>query len=529
MVLDMTTGILSSLGGLGLFLLGMLTMTDGLRALAGRNLRRTLARFTRSPTSGAITGAVTTATIQSSSATTVATVGFVGAGLLTFPQALGIIFGANIGTTITGWLVALVGFKLDIGTAMLPVILVGVLLRLFGQRQWRHVGNSLAGFGLIFVGIAVLKDGMGMLEEWITPEMFPEDTFGGRLLLVLLGIAITIVTQSSSAGVAAAMTAIALGRINYAQAAAMVIGMDVGTTLTAALATVGGSVQVKRTGYAHVIYNLATAVLALLLLTPFMQLADVVSGGILEREPALGLVAFHTFFNTIGVIAVLPFTGLFARAMMRLVPAPARTLTVALDRRLLEEPEAAMAAVTSTVEKIAGGTFSVFKTTLVLRGEGTDETGVADITSALRQTRDYLDELTAKSRSEKVDPRQTAVFHCVDHMERLINRCRRRRPLAAEVVGERLSTAVARLGRWLEDVEMHPGAGARTTAGIEEIWRDLDEESEPYRREVLRLCAAGQIDLEEADARLNAVRWLRRNAYHAWRISRHLESMTEIG
>ena len=127
----MTTGILNTLGGLGVFLLGMVVMTDGLKAIAGGALRHALAQFTKSPTSGAITGAIGTAIIQSSSATTVAAVGFVGAGLITFSQSLGIIFGANIGTTITGWLVAIVGFKIEIDSIALPFVLVGVLLRLF--------------------------------------------------------------------------------------------------------------------------------------------------------------------------------------------------------------------------------------------------------------------------------------------------------------------------------------------------------------------------------------------------------------
>ena len=152
----MIGSVLLCLGGLGLFLLGMTVLTDGLRALAGRALRRLLSRFTRSPLSGAMTGAVTTAVVQSSSATTVAAVGFVGAGLLTFPQALGIVLGANVGTTITGWLVALLGFKLELGTAAMPIVLVGALIRLFARGRASAVGFAVAGFGLIFVGISLL-------------------------------------------------------------------------------------------------------------------------------------------------------------------------------------------------------------------------------------------------------------------------------------------------------------------------------------------------------------------------------------
>ncbi|MCG8585358.1 MAG: Na/Pi symporter, partial [Pirellulales bacterium] len=204
----MAWGVMHALGGLGLFLLGMTVMSEGLKSLAHDRLRALLSRFTRSPTTGAATGAITTAIIQSSSATTVAAVGFVGAGLLTFPQSLGIIFGANIGTTITGWLVAILGFKFKLGDAITPLILIGVFLRLFGSRRLSALGYALAGFGLIFVGIRMLQEGMQAFSGLVTPESFPDDTFTGRLLLVLIGVAITIVTQSSSAGVAAAMAAL---------------------------------------------------------------------------------------------------------------------------------------------------------------------------------------------------------------------------------------------------------------------------------------------------------------------------------
>ena len=151
---------MQALGGLGLFLLGMIIMTEGLREMAGDAIRTALMRFTSIPTSGAVTGAFSTSILQSSSATTVAAVGFVGAGLMSFTSSLGIIFGANIGTTITGWLVALIGFKLKIGTIMLPLKLVGTLKRLFAKGKARSAGYEIAGFGLIFVPISIIQIAM---------------------------------------------------------------------------------------------------------------------------------------------------------------------------------------------------------------------------------------------------------------------------------------------------------------------------------------------------------------------------------
>ncbi len=248
----------------------MIVMTGGLRELAGAALRARLVSYTRSPLTGAISGATTTAILQSSSATTVAAVGFVSAGLLTFPQALGIIFGANVGTTITGWMVALLGFKLNLGLFVLPVILIGAVMRLFGNGRLSSLGYAMAGFGLLFVGINFMQQGMGNIAEFITPQDLPADTFIGRIQLVLLGMAITVVTQSSSAGVAGALTALFAGAINFEQAAAMVIGMDIGTTVTALIATIGGSVDSRRTGTSHAIYNVCTAAGAILLITPYV-------------------------------------------------------------------------------------------------------------------------------------------------------------------------------------------------------------------------------------------------------------------
>jgi phosphate:Na+ symporter len=151
----------------------MIVMTDGLRALAGNAMRTALMRFTRTPLSGAITGAVTTAILQSSSATTVATVGFVGAGLISFSAALGIIFGANVGTTVTGWLVAILGVKLKLGTVILPLIFIGTSLKLFAQERVARLGYAIAGFGLIFVGITTLQEAMGGLQGVISPAQLP--------------------------------------------------------------------------------------------------------------------------------------------------------------------------------------------------------------------------------------------------------------------------------------------------------------------------------------------------------------------
>ena len=340
----MTAKILGVLGGLGLFLVGMTMLTDGLRALAGNSLRRALARYTTSPLSGAASGAVATALIQSSSATTLIAIGFVGAGLMSFPQALGVLFGANIGTTATGWLVALLGFKLQLDTVLVPAVFAGILLRLVGPDRLKNAGWALAGFGIMFAGIAAMQQAMAGFEGFVTPQSFPPDTVWGRLQLVAIGVVVTVITQSSSAGVAAALVALSAGAISFPQAAALVIGMGVGTTFTAAMAAFGGSTAMRRTGYAHIVYSGMTAIAAFALLPLYTALVEryVINGG--HTNAQLTLVAFHTGFNMLAAAVMLGFTRPFARLIERLVPERGPPLVGNLDPLLLKEPAAAVDA-----------------------------------------------------------------------------------------------------------------------------------------------------------------------------------------
>jgi len=282
-------------GGLGVFLLGLVIMTNGLQSVAGDTMRLAMLNFTKSPYSGAASGAIMTALLQSSSATTVAAVGFAGAGILTFSESLGIIFGANLGTTITGWIVAIFGFKYPLGTIVLPFILIGTILKIFANKRLASIGYAIAGFGLIFVGIAMMQEGVSGFEGIITPEIFPQDTILGRLKLIALGVLVTAITQSSSAGVAISLTLLFAGAVNFEQAAALVIGMDVGTTVTAAMATIGGNLNARRTGFSHVIYNLFTAFGAFILISPYVMFWEYIAPGELINNSEIALVAFHSF------------------------------------------------------------------------------------------------------------------------------------------------------------------------------------------------------------------------------------------
>lgn len=523
----MTSGILNAFGGLGVFLLGMIVMTDGLKAMTGNALRSALARFTKSPTSGAITGAISTAIIQSSSGTTVTAVGFVGAGLISFTQALGIIFGANIGTTITGWLVALLGFKLQIGTLALPFVLIGALMHLFSRRHLAALGMSIAGFGLIFVGIDLIQSGMASLEGWVTPDSFPSDGFTGRLLLLMIGVAITLVTQSSSAGVATALAAVHAGTISFEQAAVMVIGMDVGTTATAAIATLGGSPDVRRTGYAHVIYNIMTGIMAFLLVTPYTWFCETVFSEGFEQNPEIALVAFHTFFNTLGVIAVLPFTGAFANLMTWLVPAEPQRYTQRLDRTLYQSSTVALTAVRSTLLELSMVVLD--QLTLILKTGQTEEVKdtLKDANEALKATRDFVTPIETSGVEQELYGQKLIAIHTIDHLRRLIDRCQeskrsqRTHEAGIQPLGESLLQTIRHareeVAELVEASPEQPDDSPRDNV-LEEAWRNFEIDAERIRHDLIADAAGGREATNATIRKLDTLRWIRRVSYHIWRI-----------
>lgn len=511
-------------GWLGLFLLGLTVLTEGLRALAGDAVSRILYRFTKNPVSGAATGAVATAIVHSSSAVTVATVGFVGAGLLSFPQALGIIWGANLGTTLRGWLVALLGFKFSLGTAMLLALLIGTMMRLFGNRRMRDLGWALAGFALIFVAIDQMRLAMEPFRDVLSPDTFPGDTIGGRAKMVLIGFAVTLVTQSSGAGVALALTALNAGAIGFTQAAALVIGMDVGTTSTSAIATVGGSPAVKRTGFSHVVFNVLSAVGAFLLLPLFVTAVRRLWPDAIPENPEISLVAFHTSFNLVGVLVVLPFTRSFAAMMCRLIPDTEASLTRRLDPVLTRDRSAATLAVWLTVHDLAGAAFAALRA--VLSGTG-DETAGGDrwdrIERAIAETRRFTEAAWMAKVDRASEPYQRPIAHCLDHLDRLVRRGRQQDRAGAAFADSQLAGQARHLRDSLTPIsaDSDPASLAEIAADLRAV-RDLLADLEPTLRQRTLDSVGAELHFDDALARMAAARWLRRSAYHAWRITHHL-------
>ena len=298
----------SIIGGLGLFLLAIGMMTDGLKLAAGNALRTLLAKWSKTPFRGVVSGAAMTALVQSSSAVTVASLGFVNAGLLSMRHALGIVYGANIGTTMTGWLVAMVGFKLNIQAVALPMIGVGMILKLLKPNsRLASVGIAIAGFGLFFVGIDSLKTAFEGIVSTFDLSQFKAEGVEGFLMYLVIGFVMTVLTQSSSASIALTITAATSGMVGIYAAGAMVIGANIGTTSTAMFASIGATSSAKRVAAAQVVFNVATAVVAALILPLLFGLIHWITAvAEIDADPGITLAIFHTLFNLLGVALIFP-------------------------------------------------------------------------------------------------------------------------------------------------------------------------------------------------------------------------------
>jgi phosphate:Na+ symporter len=512
------------LGGVGLFLIGMILMSDGLKAAAGTALQTVLERFTGNRFTAFLSGVGLTALVQSSSATTITTIGFVSAGLLSFSAAIGVILGANVGTTSTGWIVSLLGFKLNVAAFALPFIGVGALLRLLSDGRRAHFGMALAGFGLIFVGIDFLQQGMGGLAERLDFSVFEVTTLSGRLLLVLVGAVMTVLLQSSSAAVAMTLTALHSGAIGLEQAALLVIGQNLGTTVKAILAAIGASVPARRTAVAHILFNVVTAGLTFLAARPLLAFSVALAGAGERSDPAVEIALFHTLFNLMGVALFLPITGPFARFVIRLVPERGPILTRHLDSSVLRIPAVAVEAAARALREIAALTLA--EATALLEGGRLTRQGQESLwaaQAAMLETRAFVGKIPAAEHEGDLYGRRLALLHAGDHIDRLVEAC-----LEAEcpVQGKEVQAAAVRLLPELESAIVWLRQSAKSGRDLVEHLKGASKRQAKTRRKhrvwLLEETAAGRTNPDQAHRELESMRWVDRVAYHTWRASRHL-------
>lgn len=514
------------LGGVGLFLVGMILMTDGLKAAAGPALQRVLARSTGTPARAFAAGVGLTALVQSSSATVLATIGFVSAGLLPFANALGVIVGASVGTTSTGWIVALLGLKLSVGAFAFPLVGVGALLRLLARGRAAHLGMALAGFGLIFVGIEALREGMGGLAAGFDLGALPGETLGGRLVLAAVGVAMTVALQSSSAAIALTLTAVHEGAVSVAQAAALAIGQSVGTTVTAVLAAAGASAPARRTAAAQVAFNGTAGLLAFLAMGPLVAASAALARAAGATDPATTVTVFHTLFHVLAALLVLPVLRPFGRAVARLVPEPVPALTRRLDRSQHEVPAAALAAAEATLRETAAQALAEAEALLAEPPRAPDPARLAAAEEALRRTHAFLGEVRMNRDDRAAYAHRLALLHAGDHLARLLAALAEG-PLGGAdgtTVASARRTAAATLAEaraWLAS-RSEDGTDEGPVARLEEASVALAETRRAHRAALLAETAAGRLHPDRALARLDAVRRIDRLLYHAWRMAHHL-------
>ena len=324
--------ILTILGALGMFLYGMNLMSGGLQKAAGSKMRGFLTAMTSNPFKGVMTGVGITSVIQSSSATTVMTVGFVNAGLLTLSQAVGVIMGANIGTTITAWMVSLLGFKADISLFAVPLMAVGFLFSLSKSDKRRHISELIIGFSLLFLGLSLMKGAVPDLRE--TPEVlafiqgWTSYGFGSVLIFLLVGTILTLVLQSSSATMALTLIMVNMGWIPFEMGAAMVLGENIGTTITANIAAAVGNANARRAAMAHTLFNVFGVVWALILFTPFLKLVGETITWMGLPNPLYvndgmaslyGVSMLHTLFNVFNTCLLIWFVPWIVKTVTMMI------------------------------------------------------------------------------------------------------------------------------------------------------------------------------------------------------------------
>ena len=462
MIRDM---IFRTVGGLGLFLFGMLLMSEGLKKIAGQKLKKTLESMTSTPFKAFLVGAGITAVIQASGATTVIAIGLVNAGMLTLRQAIGVIIGSNVGTTVTAWIVSVSGLALDITLYSLPIVGVGFLLHIGGRtRKMKCFGQIMLGFGILFLGIGFMKDAFAPLQgNAKVHEAFV--ALGGRpLLAIFVGIVATILLQSSSAFIGIVQLLAIQGAFGENWQTALnvsipfILGSNIGTTITAQIAALQANRNSKRAAWAHTMFNVIGSVIAY----PFAYLgwysAFVQAISPWELGPstiAAEIAIAHSIFNIVNSGVFLPLTGLLETIVVKLVPLKPSEVAMApmvLEKHLLDTPvlaleqaeresvrmaETAKKAVLAAVEGLLEDDKAKLAT--VRKMEDITDTFQYEITS-------YLSDLSSRQLSEEVSAELPVLLHTVNDLERIGDHAVNIAEIAERKIDGKLSFSEAAMG-----------------------------------------------------------------------------------
>ncbi|MCC6414526.1 MAG: Na/Pi cotransporter family protein, partial [Opitutaceae bacterium] len=447
--------------------------------------------------------------------------GFVSAGMLTTIQATGVIIGSSVGTTSMGWIISLLGLQYSLSAISLPLIGVGALMRLILKNRASVFGLAIAGFGLMFFGLETLQQGMEGISAHVRPEAFPQADWSGRILLMLVGIALTVVMQSSSAVVATAITAYHTGSLDLAQSLTIVIGASIGTTVTTLLVSIGANVPVRRTALVHILFNSFASLLGYVLQPAFIALLVWLT----PQPGAWAIAAFHTAFTLAAALLVLPAVGQVSTFITRLIRDPAPDAARHFDDTLVQVPEVALEALRRALCSIGADAAAWIRHHADGRGS-TPPTSLTAVRRELDECHDFLTRIpaTVPVHQHDANPR-LSVVHVMDHLDQIISESTDIAAIPTADISGRLTTASAHLHTLLAAFDRVVSATPDATA-LPEIKKQsaaLAALRRTGRHALLRETAEAQLTPAEADRLLDAVRWMDTSAYHLWRIGHHLQ------
>ncbi len=409
------------IGGLGLFLLGMWLLTEGLKLAGGYALEKILAKWTVTRFKSFISGFTLTAIVQSSSAVTVSVIGFINAGLLDLSRSLWVIFGSNVGTSMTAWIVALLGFKFKIDILALPAVGIGAILHLFSSNlRSKSMGGALAGLGLLFLGLQYLQSAFTNVEQMVDLSALFSEGFIGMLSMALIGLVLTATMQSSSAALAIVLTAVATDVLPLSAGAAAVIGANIGTTITALIAVLKANANARRVAVGHVLFNVITALVALLLLGVFLELVQWLQQTLqLDANAAISLALFHTLFNLVGVLLMVLLEPKITPWLMRLFTR-SETQTIKpqyLDKNIVAMPDLALNASILDQQRV----FSELKPLLlnIQQGFGVKDEHISDLRGLVSAINDYV----VQSSQHRLSTETANAFQTVIHINVYLSDC----------------------------------------------------------------------------------------------------------
>ena len=502
-------------GGLGLFLLGIHHLTEGLKGLAGDSLRRALQRLVSGRFSAVFSGAIFTGVIQSSTAAILTVIGFVSAGLVTFTQAVGMIIGATLGTTSTIWLVAIFGLRFRISAAALPMLGIGAFLWLIARGKTRSFGAVLAGFGLIFNGIDFLQTGMGGVS-W-NLEAFAGHGFGARWILAGIGVLMSIVMQSSTAAGATTLVALNAGSLTFQQGCAMIVGQSIGTAATSGLVMIGSGLAVRRASMAHIVFSLIVGVLAILFLGPLTAAADWIGDRLHDPDGVLAMATFSSLFKLAGIVVFYPWLDGFARFIIRISGKGSESAVSRLDPALAEAgAPVALEAAWRAILEVARSTVDAIRRQLV--GESINYDSPLE---AVQQMEHFLESLSIETTDlSTIGPRLVRLIHALDHLRALNDDLKRIPPVAIRGQSSAVfKTGAQALGSWL-DATKDPNEAPESAIfeALEAASKQLSEERKTGRAKILEETALQRTPMTTARAALETLAWGDLTLYHSWRL-----------